>query len=514
MDEAGISAYSRYRDIIRTMEKPTIVSLFCGAGGESAGKELAFQQLGLQTRDMLHHAVNHWDLAVMVHGKNFPHVWVHQEDITVVTAADYGLEHINLLWASPSCVHHSRARGGKPKDDQQRAHAWEVLDRWLRVAVVDVLIIENVTEFADWGPLDKNGHPIKKESGKYFKKFISELKELGYSVEWKVLCAADYGDPTSRRRLFLQAVRDGYPIVWPEATHRDPRKPINLFNAGLSPWRTAAECIDFSIPGKSIFDRKKPLAKATLERIAAGVKKFVLNGDPFIVSLRGTGEHQLANSCNSVNEPLSTISAGGNHHALVTAHFINCLSHGGNIESLNEPLKTITANPKGGDRLLVSVFLSKYFTGVVGSDLRDPMPTVTAVDHNAMVEVVLSPENNDKAEKVAAFLIHYYGNSQASSIYEPLGTVTTKDRHALVVVWYKAEPYYLVDIRIRMLKPHELAKAMGFSDNFKWEYENGTPLSVKDIVKMIGNACPVNTVAALIRTVVERRRKVFMLNAS
>lgn len=140
---------------------PTSVSLFCGAGGESAGKQLAFEELGIQTRDMLAHALNHWDLAVSTHGRNFSWVHVHREDITAVTAADFGLERINLLWASPSCVHHSRARGGKPKEEQQRSHAWEVVDRWLRVAKVDVLLVENVPEFMDWGPLDEQGQPVK-----------------------------------------------------------------------------------------------------------------------------------------------------------------------------------------------------------------------------------------------------------------------------------------------------------------------------------------------------------------
>ncbi|BDU72941.1 DNA cytosine methyltransferase [Mesoterricola silvestris] len=400
----------------------TTVSLFCGAGGESLGKQSALRGLGLSDSDLISHAVNHWDLAVKAHGLNLPNVLVHQEDITRITAATYGLKHIQFLWASPSCVHHSRARGGKPREDQQRSHAWEVTDRWLRVAQVDVVLIENVPEFQEWGPLDDLGQPIKERKGEFFHAWVKGLKDLGYEVDWRVLCAADHGVPTTRRRFFLQAVKDGKGIHWPEPTHRDPRKPAGLFDAALPAWRTAAECIDWTIPCPSIFDRKKPLAPATLRRIFAGIDRFVLRGRPFIVNL----------------------------------------SHGGRLKDLDDPLRTVTAEPKGGDRALVSASI----VGVGGRagqsaprGLEEPMHTGTTKADSALVSASMislrgtSPEQLQAtagsveapiptvsaggvhAALVAAFISTYHGDpkeARGASLEAPVPTQDTSNRHALV----------------------------------------------------------------------------------
>ena len=194
------------------------------------------------------------------------------ESIEQSSAQTFGFPRIDLLWASPSCVHHSNARGGKPRDDQQRAHATEVLERWLRQADIPVFIMENVREFLSWGPLDAFGKPVKERKGEYFNGFVGNLKELGYEVDWRILNAADYGDPTTRKRLFLQAVKDGHGIHWPEPTHRDPRK-----DGDLPLWKSAKDhVIDWSIAGKSIYYRKKPLAKDTIRRIVHGLKKYGL----------------------------------------------------------------------------------------------------------------------------------------------------------------------------------------------------------------------------------------------
>lgn len=508
--------------------RPTTVSLFCGAGGESAGKELAFRDLGLRTQDMLSHAVNHWDLAVATHGANFPHIHVHQEDITEVTARDFGLQRIDLLWASPSCVHHSRARGGKPRDDQQRSHADEVVDRWLRMAQVDVLLIENVPEFAEWGPLDDHGQPIKAQKGEFFRAFLAKLDALGYRFEWRILCAADYGDPTTRRRFFMQAVRDGRPIVWPEPTHRDPRRAAGMFDADLPTWRTAAECIDWSIPVPSIFGRKKPLVEATLRRIAAGVVRYVLNGRPFIVNLTHGGRIE------NIDEPLKTITTANRGEKAVCAASMVSLrgtapdqiqASAGSVEA---PIPTISAG--GGHAALVAAFLAKHFTGVVGAPLDTPVPTVTGTDHNALVAATMvqtgygerqgqAPRALDiqaplgtvvaegqKHALVAAFIQHYYGTGgQHQDPGHPLHTITTLARHGLVTVELEGQPYLVTDIGMRMLEPHELAKAMGFPEGFRFVDASGKPLTKRDTVKMIGNACPVNTVAALIKAVVLQR---------
>lgn len=544
----------------------TTVSLFCGAGGESAGKELAFRDLGIETRDMLSHAVNHWDLAVAVHGQNFPHIHVHQEDITQVTARDFGLAHIDMLWASPSCVHHSRARGGKPRDDQQRSHADEVVDRWLKVANVDVLLVENVPEFEDWGPLDADGQPIKERKGEFFRAFLGKLTALGYRYEHRVLCAADYGDPTSRRRFFMQAVRDGRPIVWPGPTHRDPRKAVGLFDADLPAWRTAAECIDWSIPVPSILDRKKPLAEATLRRIAAGVVRYVLQGRPFIVNLTHGGRLEDA------DQPLKTVTtAKRGEKALCAASMVSMrgtspeqlLASAGSVEA---PVPTVSAG--GGHAALVSAFLAKHYKGVVGAPLGLPLPTVTTVDHNAVVAATMvqtgygerpgqapraldiqAPLGTVVAEGqkhalvaaslmtnttghaptglrapvpalttgnhqalVAAFIQHYYGTGgQHQDPGQPLHTITTLARHGLVTVDIDGETYVITDIGMRMLEPRELARAMGFPEDFRFVDGAGRPLTKRDTVKMIGNACPVNTVAALIKAVVLTRPAAFGL---
>jgi DNA (cytosine-5)-methyltransferase 1 len=519
------------------MRKTTTVSLFSGGGGECLGKALAFEELGVEIRDMQTHAINHWDLAVATHSLNQPGILVHREDISRVTARTYGLSHIAMLWASPSCIHHSRARGGRPRSDQQRSHAWEVVDRWLRLARVDVLLVENVPEFVEWGPLDEGGRPIRDRRGEDFRAFVEALRVLGYQVEWRVLCAADYGDPTTRRRFFLQAARDGLSIAWPEPTHHDPRKPGG---EGLLPWRSAAECIDWSLPCSSIFTRKKPLAEATLRRIATGVVRYVLGSKPFLVtcnhadtSFRGQGVDRpfgtepshVSGSGSGVGEPLRTVSAGGNHAALVAPTLIQT-SYGERrgqvprVLDLGRPLGTVVAG--GQKHALVSAFLAKSFGGPAAIDKQSPgispagpMGTVTAVDHHVLVEAELGSGGTERARLVAAFLLHYYSSGTTSqSPALPLHTITTIARHGLVTVEIDGASYVVTDIGMRMLEPRELARAMGFPDTYRWERAPGVPLTKRDAVKMIGNACPVNTTKELIKAVVLQRRQQYGLGVA
>ncbi len=539
----------------------TTVSLFCGAGGESAGKELAFRELGIDTTSWASHAINHWDLAVATHGANFPGIHVHQEDLTQVSAATYGIRHIDLLWASPSCVHHSRARGGKPCEDQQRSHADEVVERWLKVAAVDVLLVENVPEFAEWGPLDAAGQPVKARKGEFFRRFLGKLKGLGYHFEWRILCAADYGDPTTRRRFFLQAVKSG-PIVWPEPTHRDPRKDADLFTGHLLTWRTAAECIDWSIPCPSIFDRRKPLAEATLRRIAAGIVRYVLEAKrPFLVNLSHGGRLE------GLDEPMHTLTAGpkGGDRAIVVPSLVGVGGRAGQSRprGLDEPFATCTAKADGA---IVAAFLAKHYGGVVGQHPERPLGTVTAVDHHSLVAATLIQsgygERDGQAPRaldigqplgtvvaqgvkqalvavnlmtntsghaptgadaplpalttgnhqalVASFLTKYHQTGgQWQDLASPLHAVTTKDEFGLVTVQIDGETYILTDIGLRMLQPHELAAAMGFPAGFKWVNASGFQLTKAQQVKMIGNACPVHTVCELIKAVVLQRPAVF-----
>jgi len=453
------------------------------------GRHQAFADLGIPAQTLVAHAIDHWELAVQTHGLNFPGVAVHQEDITKVTAATYGLEHIDLLWASPSCVHHSRARGGKPREEQQRSHAWEVVDRWLRVARVDVVLIENVPEFEQWGPLDADGQPIKDRRGEDFRAFVRDLQELGYRVEWRVLCAADYGDPTTRKRFFMQAVRDDRSIVWPQPTHRDPRKPAKPGQAHLPVWKSAASCIDWSLPCPSIFERKRPLAEATLRRIATGLVRFVLNGKPFVV--------------------------GDRAHALVQTSYGERKGQAPRVLDLEQPLGTVVAS--GQKHGLVAVFLAKHYGGgpngvqCPGIHPSMPMGTVTAWDHHGLARVTLGCADV-RSRHVAAFLTQYFSHGgQGKRIDLPLHTVTTIEKHGLVTVTIDGSSYTITDIGLRMLKPHELARAMGFPDTFRWQHADGSPILKKDLVKMIGNACPVSTVRELIKAVVLQKPGAFGL---
>lgn len=520
---------------------PTTVSLFCGAGGESLGRDVAFRELGLDVRAMNSHALNHWDLAVAAHGMNFPWIHVRRESIENVTAADFGLggQPIDLLWASPSCVHHSRARGGKPREEQQRSHAWQVVERWLRVADVKVFMVENVPEFEEWGPLDDDGKPIVARRGEFFQAFVQELRDLGYQVEWRVLCAADYGDPTTRRRLFMQAVRDGAGIRWPDPTHRDPRKARDMFDAALPPWRTAAECIDWSIPCPSIFDRKKPLADATMRRIAAGVVKYVLRGKPYIVNFRGTDAGHVASSASGTDAPLRTVSSGGIHSGLVSPVLVQTgygdrAGQAPHCLDINAQLGTVVAG--GSKHALVAAFLGKSYGGpaghqTLGAPLDGPVPTVTTQDHTTLcaaslitidqqsavgIQDVEAPlctaTTKNRHALVAAFIQHYYGTGgQSQSPDVPLHTVTTLARHGLVTVEIDGQTYTIVDIGMRMLEPRELARAMGFPEWYSFTDASGKPFTKRDQVKMIGNACPVGTVAALVREVVLARGEAFGL---
>ena len=463
----------------------TYVDLFCGSGGVTAGMEAAFLELGITPEAS--HAVNHWNLAVQVHAHNFPNVRVYQEDITEVTAATFGITGGRLIWGSPSCVHHSNARGGKPREEQDRSHAWEMYDRWLVPADFDVVIIENVPEFRDWGPLHETHsgictgtetrcatrchyhQPIKERKGEEFRKFVAALESIGYRVEWKILCCADYGDPTTRRRFFLQGVRDGRPITWPEPTHRNPKTPLGLFDPDLPPWRPASECIDWSLPMRSIFERKKPLRPNTLRRIAAGIDKYVLNGKPFVVNLthggrvedldepfrtitganrgekavvgaellpidgtpfvvnlRGTADDQVKGSASSTEEPLRTISAGGIHHGLAAAALIryNSTFEGSpeRVAGLVDPLGTLDTSNRYG---LVAATLVGC-GGRAGQSrprgVDEPMATITTKGDTGIVVANLIGIDQGSSPSVW-------------SLEEPLTTTTTKARHAVVAAF-------------------------------------------------------------------------------
>mgnify|MGYP001218925705 FL=1 len=290
--------------------------LFCGAGGTSSGLVAACQALGLDV-DLV--AVDHWQVAIETHSANLPgarHICARIEAVNPREVVPGG--YLRLLCASPECTHHSVARGGRPVSDQARAGAWEIV-RWASELFVENILVENVPEFRAWGPVGRRGRPLKSGRGKTFAAWVAALKNLGYAVEWRVLCAADFGDPTTRRRLFVQATRGREAIAWPEPTH-------NETGDGLARWRAAREVIDWGMRGQSIFDRKRPLAAATLRRIETGLRRFGgESAGPWIEALRA-GKRQRCDgramgamvigqqSCaaaRDVGAPVPTVSCAG-----------------------------------------------------------------------------------------------------------------------------------------------------------------------------------------------------------
>jgi DNA (cytosine-5)-methyltransferase 1 len=450
------------------MKKGNIIyaaDLFCGAGGTSSGLIRACRSLGMDV-DLL--AINHWDIAIKTHNRNHPgarHFCESLDNINPRVVVPGG--RLDLLVASPECTHHSIARGGKPCSDQSRSTAWHIL-RWAEALYVDNILIENVKEFVDWGPIGANGKPMKSKKGATFMAFRNALESLGYKTDWAILNAANYGDPTTRRRFFMIARRGNRKIKWPEITHsQDGLK--ELFGS-TKKWKPAREIIDWSIKGKSIFNRKKPLAKRTIDRIAHGLKKYSgINVDPFLVMLYGTGNSR------SIKRPLPTITANGQHIALCEPFLLP--QQGGRKDqlrvcSLEKPMPTITT---AGAEALVQPFLTIMKGQSKTRDISSPLPTVTTNPHLYLCE---------------PFLIKYYGRSESQPVNNPLDTITTKDRFGLV----QGELTGHLDITLRMLEPHELAAAMSFDQDYEFA---GTKT---DKVRQIGNAVPVRIAEALCKS--------------
>lgn len=480
-----------------------VVDLFCGAGGTSAGiLEACDERLG---REVNLTAVNHWPVAINTHSLNHPgvrHVCESVENLHPLDLVKGG--RLDLLAASCECRFHSNARGGGPCNEQSRAQAWQLV-RWASDIRVENILMENVREFKNWGPLHpRTKRPIKSRRGEFFRAFVGALEGLGYRVEHRVQVAADYGDPTSRARLILIARHGGREVRWPEATHGPGRG---------KPYRTARECIDWSLKGRSVLERR--LCDNTMERIAAGLRKFGgANAEPFLVLLRGTSKRQVDGSARSVDEPLPTITAGGGHAVLcepfiasyhggadgkerthsvdaplptqdtsnrfaLVEPFIAHVTHHGKrpCHSLDAPLPTVTG-AKRGEMILVEPFIAQ--TDQVGGNgayvrsLDGPLATVVSKQNMMLVEPLL---------------LKYYKTGRCKQVDRPLDTVTTKARFMLVECEGGREVAEL-DIRTRMLQPHELAAAHSFPSGYKFtgNKENQTT--------QIGNSVPVKLAAA------------------
>lgn len=356
--------------------------LYCGAGGASAGLFAAAEQLNASVRLV---AVNHWPVAIETHSANYPGVVHHCEDVAKVSPTDaVPGRRLNLLLAGPECTHHSNARGGKPRDKQSRASAWDII-RWCEELYIENILIENVPEFRSWGPLDEHDKPVKAMKGMFYRQFLTTLRELGYTVEDRILNAAHFGDATTRKRLFIQARRSGR-VVWPAPSHHAPGEVDAYPDA--KPWVSARQIIDWSLPSQSIYSRKKPLAENTLKRIFAGLEKF--SGLPFVLGQQ---------SCAALVQP---------------------------------------------------------------------------------------------------FLVSYYGCGEgAHSVEEPLDTVTTRDRFGLVEagILDKGDEIAMLDIRFRMLQPHELAAAHSFPVGY--HFAGGR----EEKVKQVGNSWCVKLATALCKAI-------------
>lgn len=612
-----------------------IVDNFAGGGGASTGIELA-------TGYSVDIAINHDPEAVKMHKANHPNTEHYCENVWAVDPVKACKGHpVGLAWFSPDCKHFSKAKGGKPKDKNIRGLAWVAL-RWAGLVRPRVIMLENVEEFKTWGPLNRRHHPIKSKQGKTFEKFVQQLTDLGYEVEFKELIAADYGAPTMRKRFFMIARCDGKPIVWPEPTHA-PADSKEVKKGLLKPYVGAYTQLDFSLPCPSIFDTSeeikekygiravRPLAQKTMDRIARGLKKFVLdNPEPFIIQCNHGGERRpndirepmptitgkhgygvvepylvqckYNNEAQDVQNPIGTLTTVGSH-LLVEPYMVqigqtgdgegfpidrmrypaycnpeemdklpfadpeteweiqrqlqtpymgtNTTNHpGGNCknpihtittgnqqclisptliqyhsetskdgvrgQTIEDPIMTVDSSNRYG---LVTSFLHKYYDGGykgAGETVENPLPTVTAWDHNSVVTANLIQMNNHCDGKdirqplptitagdghfgeVRAFLIKYYGQGTGQDIEKPLDTVTAQDRFGLVTI--NGTDYQIVDIGLRMLEPKELYGCQGFPDDYIIDHDyTGKTYPRSEQVRRCGNAVCPPIPAALVR---------------
>ena len=415
-----------------------IIDCFAGGGGASKGIEMALN------RD-IDIAVNHDPEAIRIHKVNHPNTLHLTEDIFKVDLQkQVAGRHVALMWASPDCTSHSKAKGGQPRKKGLRILPWAVY-KHAKLILPDVIIMENVEEIQQWGPLDESGRPIKSRAGEDYNKFMNAMKSLGYEVESRELVAADYGAPTTRKRWYAVLRRDGKEIVWPKATHSKTGDP------GTEPWLECGDYMDWSDLGNSIFTRKKPLAEATMRRIANGYRKYVVENDkPYIVDNKDAVAFLI--------QYHGETKAGDSRGQLLT-----------------EPIKTIDTSNRYG---LVTAFISKFYKSGTGQSCAEPLHTITT-----------SPGHFGL---ISAFLIKYYGTGCGQTLDAPLATITTKDRFGLVnvVTEIDGEKYILKDIFLRMLKAEpELKRMQGFPADYVITHDaDGKRYPIKEQVARIGNS--------------------------
>lgn len=521
----------------RRVRRALVADLFCGAGSLSMGANDALQELGYRAEFV---AVNHWPVAIETYLRNHGGARAHCVTLDAAFPAELVPEgRLDLLMAGIECTYFSRARGGKPVNDQQRMSAWHVV-RWCTELRVKRLLLENVPEFVDWGPVDaRTGKPLRSRKGEYFKAWWAALEAIGFRLEMRRLNCADYGDATTRERLFILGRSDGLPIRWPEPTHSKGGR--SLF--GPLPWRPARDIIDWSIRGKSIFDRKRPLAAKTLARIAAGITKFRWP-EPFIVVLR---QH-----CDAlgIDLPLPTITAGGTHLGLVQP-FVLSNQTSGAPKSADDPLPTITLGGAGNTgrpgcarHMLVEPFVLSQASGGSPRAVQEPLPTVPGGGAHALIAPYYGSGSGETCRSVddplptatakARFglvmpVTHSCDGNRARHVDDPLPTITTAKRGelAFIAASFGERPTQAprvhsvddpapticatgrtnlvqgtreFDILFRMLEPHELAAAMSISEPGRPYYFTGNKT---EVVRQIGQAVPRRTGRALARALME-----------
>jgi DNA (cytosine-5)-methyltransferase 1 len=406
------------------------IDLFSGCGGMATGMCEALECAGIRHKG---YAINHSPFAVATMRANHADVTTLEMDLDVAVPSEVVPEwRIDHLHASPSCTHHSRARGGRPRSNQLRSQP-DIITRWIDEHFIPSISVENVPEFMDWGPLDRNGMPIERLKGECFRAWVGGLEARNYIVEWRIVNCADYGDATSRRRFFLKAVRRGCgKIRWPEPTHaKHPQ--TDLWGRTPKRWRGIRECLDLTDTGTSIFNRKNPLAQNTMRRIAAGAKRYWgIDLKPFIVRLRNNQD------CASIDEPISSITCSRAHHALCTPIVLDHFN-GGDVQDGTKPIGAQTTH--------------------------------------------------DRFSVVQPLVLGQQGGAACRPISEPCPTIACGG--AIRGIFPQLADGRIIDIRMRMLRPDELAAAHSFPKDYIITGNRSQK------VKQIGNSVPVRTAKAM-----------------
>ena len=504
------------------MTDELIVDNFAGGGGASTGIELA-------TGRPVDIAVNHDPDAILMHKTNHPFTRHYCENVWNVDPVEICRGRpVGLAWFSPDCKHFSKAKGGKPVDKNIRGLAWVAL-RWAGLVRPRLIILENVEEFQTWGPVRK-GKTVKSKAGQTFRKFIGQLRELGYAVEWRELVAADYGAPTTRKRFFLIARCDGKPIVWPKPTHA-PKDSESVKRGELLPWRSAAEIIDWALPCPSVFESKqqikerygitaqRPLRPNTMRRIIRGVEKFTIKSErPFIVQCCHAGEGHIKDP----DAPLGTVLA---RHAegIVSPSLIQYHTEQGEhvrASQLEEPINTIDTSNRYG---LSSVCLVEYFGNGNPLDVARPAHTITTKDREAVTAAHICKFKGQNIGQKSDFPLHTITASSGefavikaivakyhlgadmrywpeirALLNEHCGYALAEDE--VILLRLGEAWYFIADIGLRMLTPRELYNANGFPEDYIIDHDyTGKKYQKAKQVARCGNAVPPPFAAALVQ---------------